>query len=230
MINLFFFLGDASLPYRTIMANHTDFNIGDFLVPKSRTVIAEQTHSPTVHICNESDCGAGFDEHPQIPGCDALITNHIKQYLLIRTADCTPVLLYDASNNAVGAIHSGREGTRKNIVAATINAMQNQYNTQPQDLRAWIGAGISKKHYKVDESTWLVFYEACHLLDIDLSKDIFPIIDINFVISQQLLQAGVSVNRINNLGICTFENKSYFSYRRDGTHNRQINIIGLTDG
>jgi polyphenol oxidase len=229
-MKLFSYLGDHSIPYRTIMTNHKDFKASDVLIPKSRCVIAEQTHSVNVHPCTEADCGAGFDDNPQIQDCDALVTNLPDIFLLIRTADCTPVLLFDEVSKCIGAVHSGREGTRKNITGQTVKTMIRLYSAEPSDIKAWIGPGICKKHYPVSEEIWTDFYLTCTKSNffVDESDFLFP--DIQSVILQQLTAVGLKQENIIKNEICTFESNGHFSYRRDKTRNRQINIIGMING
>jgi polyphenol oxidase len=230
MNKLFCFVGDNTVPYRTIMSEHKDFYISDVLIRKSQVVIAEQTHSNNVHICKNEDSGAGFDDHPQIQDCDALITNLPDQFLLIRTADCTPVLLYDEKTKSIGAVHSGREGTSKNIVGATVAAMNKAYSVIPSNLKCYIGAGICKNHYKLNEATFTLFTRTCLDAGIKINLDDFPAVDIQNAIVQQLIQAGIRAKNIESNDICTFESSRHYSYRRDGTNNRQINLIGMIYG
>jgi YfiH family protein len=229
-MQIFTYIGDKSVPYRTIMANHKDFAIKDFLIKKDRCVIAEQTHSNRVHICTYDDNGAGFDKHPQISDCDALVTDIPNQYLLIRTADCTPVFLFDETKYCIGSVHSGREGTRKNIIGNAIMTMTDTYGTKPDNLKAIIGPGICNKHYQVSREIWDEFYLSCQKsnFSIDESDLLFP--DIQSVILQQLTASGVKMENIKRNDICTFESGKHFSYRKNQTRNRQINIIGMTDG
>lgn len=212
------------------MSEHTDFLVAGIMIPKSRVVIAEQTHSNHVHICTEEDCGAGFDEHPQIADCDALVTNLPEQFLFIRTADCTPLLLYDEVTQSIGAVHSGREGTRKNVVAAAVKAMQDNYSALPENIKAWVGAGICKRHYQVSEDIWSEFFQSCKSQNISMFLADFPHLDIHGVVLQQLKNAGLKAENIDVISVCTFESEIHFSYRRDGTNNRQINIIGMKYG
>jgi len=230
MFELFLYFGDASLPYRKIMAEHTDFKVGDLLIPKNRVVIAEQTHSSNVHVCSEEDCGAGFDDHPQIPDCDALISNLTEQYLMIRTADCTPILLWDEKSQSIAAVHSGREGTRKNVIGATVRAMKEHFTAQPESIRVQIGAGICNRHYQIDDTTWQQMFESFKEQNILLNILDFPYLDIQHIILQQLRNEGIKLDNISRNIICTYESKDHFSYRRDGTRNRQINIIGMRYG
>ncbi len=219
-----------ALPYRKIMADHADFKVGAMLVPKAKTVIAEQIHSAKVHICSTTDGGAGFDAHPQIMNCDALITDVPNLFLLIRTADCAPILFYDEANRCVGAVHSGREGTRKNIAGAAVSAMQETYGAKPENLAARIGACICKQHYKVNNTVWDHFAASCAEQGIRVPESDRPCLDIQSVIYQQLVTAGLDQCNIKQVSICTYESGSHFSFRRDGTRNRQINVIGIIDG
>jgi len=230
MAELFYYLGNSSLPYRKIMAEHTDFSADGFYLCKAKLVIAEQTHSCNVHVCSEEDSGAGFDTHKQIPDCDAMLTNLENQFLLVRTADCTPILLYDESNRVVGAVHSGREGTRKNIAGITVRKMVSDFGSNPAGIRVWIGAGVCPKHYPVDEKTGSDFESACQKQGIDTKNfDIFHP-DIQEVIRQQLVMSGIKIERISRVNACTYESDNYFSFRKDSTKNRQVNIIGMYNG
>ncbi len=223
----FSFLGDASLPYRALMSEQQDFRIGDVLIPVDRLVIAEQTHSALAHECREEDSGAGIGTHPQIAIADALITNVPGQFIMVRTADCTPVIITDRRLRAVAAIHSGREGTRKNICSQTIRQMLEDYGCEPGDLVAEIGAGICAEHYEVSPEIWAEYAESISNEGIDISGMAYRHPNVRFTILQQLLKAGIKAENIRVSEFCTFESDAYFSYRKNGSHNRQMNIAGI---
>lgn len=209
------------------MAAQTDFWLGDKLIPASRVVICEQTHSNLVHVCREEDCGAGFGAHPQIAVADGFVSNVPNQYLLIRTADCTPVLFADKHHRAVGAVHSGREGTRKNIVGQAVKLLQSQYGIPASDLCAWIGAGICVDHYEVSQDVYDQFHESLRAQGIEPASNQHRRLDIRNCIFQQLIAAGIAFRDIEQDHHCTYESEGYHSYRRNGTNNRQINVIGI---
>lgn len=220
-------LGTTVPDYRGIMQSQTDFYIGEKKIPASRVVIAEQTHSDLVHVCRESDSGAGFGEHPQIPVADGFVTNIPDQFLLIRTADCTPVIFVDKYLRAVGAVHSGREGTRKNISGKAVKLMNTEFGISPSDITAWIGAGICAKHYPVSDIAWDEYIAAMQAIGLDTSLQMRPYLDIRLSIFQQLIAAGIPFINIEQDTACTWESQHHFSWRRDGSTNRQINIVGL---
>jgi len=220
-------LGNGTPDYRSIMAAHHDFYIGDKLIPASRVVICQQTHSREVHICSEADSGAGFGAHPQIAVADGFVTNVPHQYLLIRTADCTPVLFTDKLHRAVGAVHSGREGTRKNIVGRAVELLKSEYGIEPGDLCAWIGAGICVDHYRVNRAVYDEFHTSLIETGISPGPRYDLKLDIRHCIFQQLIAAGIAFRDIEQDHSCTFETQGYHSFRRDGTHNRQIKLVGI---
>ena len=96
---------------------------------------AEQTHGNGV---------ADVAQPGTVTGVDALITRQPGLPLIIRCADCAPVYLIDRATPAIALIHSGKQGTRANVVGATVQAMQ------PRDGVAYIGPCIGPCHYEMD--------------------------------------------------------------------------------
>jgi YfiH family protein len=229
MKKIFFHLGKREPDYRTLMRLQEDFWLDGHLIPVSRIVVADQTHSNLVHICSESDCGAGFGDKPQIPVVDGLATNVVNQFLLIRTADCTPIILMDHTKMAVAALHSGREGTRKNIAAAGVETLVQNYGSDPKNICAFIGAGICHQHYQVSEKIYDEYNDTLISSCLHPSLEIPNHINIRKGIFEELLQAGLTFKNIENIQDCTFEDHNYHSYRREGTKNRQINLVGIID-
>ncbi|MGC9362026.1 MAG: polyphenol oxidase family protein [Candidatus Syntrophosphaera sp.] len=223
----FFHLGNIEPDYRSIMREHTGIRLGEKKIPARKLVIAEQIHSDHVHVCSEADFGAGFGDHPQIPGADALLTNIPGQYLLIRTADCFPILLLDSNAGAVGAVHSGREGTRKNIAGRVVRHMESEYGVFPRDTIAWIGPGICGHHYEVGGKVWEEFNQSMQDSGFEPSRSAERRLDLRARISAQLIAAGIPPENIRQQNICTYESPEHFSFRKNGTHNRQINLVGI---
>lgn len=226
-MKIFFHFGNIEPDYRSIMREHTGIRLRDTEIPAQKLVIAEQIHSDHVHVCSAADSGAGFWDHPQIPGADALLTNIPGQYLLIRTADCFPILLLDRNAGAVGAIHSGREGTRKNIADKAVRHIESEYGVFPRDIIAWIGPGICGRHYEVGREVWEEFNQSMQDSGFGPSRSAERRLDLRARISAQLIAAGIPPENIRQQNICTYESPEHFSFRKNGTHNRQINLVGI---
>ncbi len=113
-----------------------------------RLVCARQVHSDIVRRVGPDDCGQYL--WPDVPECDALITDTPDMALAVFTADCTPILLYDPVTGAVGAVHAGWRGTASGIAGKTVAAMAEAYGCDPADLRCAIGPHIGQCCFETD--------------------------------------------------------------------------------
>ena len=111
-------------------------------------VLTRQTHSDMVRVVGPADA-KGLDHH-QYPECDALITNCPGTGLVVFTADCTPILFWDPVTGAVGAAHAGWRGTASGIARKTVEAMQESFGCDPQNIRAAIGPNIGACCFETD--------------------------------------------------------------------------------
>ncbi len=73
---------------------------------------------------------------------DAMITDAPGQSLVIQTADCQAVLIYDPVRKAVANIHSGWRGSIQNIIGLTVQAMIKEFDSDPKNLLAGIGPSL----------------------------------------------------------------------------------------
>ncbi len=111
------------------------------LAPERLTTLY-QIHSPTVAVVDRPW------RHNQAPEADAMVTARPEVALGILTADCTPVLLADATAGVIGAAHAGWKGARAGVIAATVQAMAD-LGAQPQRIVAAIGPCITQQSYEV---------------------------------------------------------------------------------
>jgi len=80
---------------------------------------------------------------------DAIITNEPGVALLMRFADCVPILLYDPIHYVIGLVHAGRIGSIQKIARKTVERMKEVYGTNPEKVIAGIGPSIGVDHYSV---------------------------------------------------------------------------------
>lgn len=117
--------------------------------PKN-AVLTKQTHTDIIRVVTEEDAGTGLYK-PAFPPCDGLVTNTPGLALVVFTADCTPVLLYDEVTGAVGAVHAGWKGTAQDITGTAVEAMVAAYGSDPRHIRAAIGPNIGQCCFETDE-------------------------------------------------------------------------------
>ena len=97
----------SALPW----ASHFGFGTRHSGTPSAEFSTLKQIHSDRVLIADRPGAlGEG----------DALVTHHPDLAVSIRTADCYPILLADAKNRAVAAIHAGWRGTAAGIIQKTL--------------------------------------------------------------------------------------------------------------
>lgn len=125
-----------------ILGNALDFDVNSL-------VLSHQTHTDIVMKVGQEHCGAGLFG-PELPECDALITNEPGVALTVFTADCTPILLHDPVTGAVGAVHAGWRGTAASIAGKAVEAMGREFGAQPQNIRAAIGPNIGFCCFQTD--------------------------------------------------------------------------------
>ena len=112
-------------------------------------VLTRQTHSDIVRRVTKTDHSTL--DHRDYPECDALITDDPGCGLVIFTADCTPILLWDPVTGAVGAAHAGWRGTAARIGSKTVQAMAEAFGCRPADIHAAIGPNIGQCCFQTDE-------------------------------------------------------------------------------
>jgi len=159
-------------------------------------------------------------------GFDALITNKKDIFLQILVADCTPILLFDPTNEVVAAIHAGWRGTANNIVQNTLEKMKDVFNTNPSDCFAYVGTCISQPFFEVDEDVALYFDEEFYVFDKEKNKYFIDLKGCNVL---ALSDVGLMNNRIAVSPFCTVkDNDLFFSHRHEkGTTGRFGVIIGM---
>jgi YfiH family protein len=110
----------------------------------------QQVHGTEVALATGRDAGRGMlPGVPAFQGADGMITNTPGLYLMVLSADCPPVFLYDPVQRAIGLAHSGWKGTVGRIAAKTLHAMSDHFGTVASDVIAAVGPGIGPCCYSV---------------------------------------------------------------------------------
>jgi len=216
---IFYWFGDKNLSLSSLK-NNEKIQLGRFAIYTNRIILAEQTHSNLVRIVQKNNVGAGIDSK-EIPFADALITDKNNIFLAVKSADCVPIFMFDQVKKIIAAVHSGREGTRKNIISNTLKSMIIDFHCQPKNIFVKLGPAICEQCYSVDEITFNNFVDSTEI------NQKFPFLDIKKVLLKQISEFDIPNKNIENIKICTFENENYYSYRKNGTSERQISLIGI---
>ena len=182
-----------------------------------------------VHLTEVATIDADFlcltaDERQQrLEGVDAIMTDMSGVCVGVSTADCIPVLLYDAEKHAACAIHAGWRGTVARIVEKAVKAMTATYGTNPSNLVAQIGPGISLDSFEVGDEVYDAFAQAgFNMQSISERREKWHI-NLPLCNKLQLMAAGVMPEHITVSDICTYKSHdTFFSARRLGINSGRI--------
>ena len=142
--------------------------------------------------------------------CDGIYTNKIKLPLVVKTADCVPLLMQ--SRNGVSATHAGWRGLEKSIFEKSIDLHE------ISSLKISIGPHARKCCYEVGVEFLEKFNKSINKVEdkyyLDLTKNIK-----HFALENNI--------NLEDTGECTICNKEYFSYRKNKTSERQFSFIWI---
>ena len=149
---------------------------------------------------------------------DAIFTNNSEIACAVITAYFLPILVTNKSGTFIGCIHAGWRGLIGGIIEKFFKRVQ---NIDKSEFKVLIGPSISKKRYEVDQFTFDLFSEySDHFTYNNNGK---YNMDLRNIANEILSRQGISDVTISSE--CTFDNRCFFSYRRDKTSGRFISLI-----
>lgn len=187
-----FAANDVNARYAKILAAHPQLKSLAF---------AEQVHGDTTltaqNIAPGAQCiGAG----------DALVTRDANVALLIRTADCIPILFFAREGKTLGAVHAGWRGLKKKILMRCIEGI----GVSARNLQFVVGPFIGGQSYEVGE---------------DVAREFAPehsyathggkfMLDLKLVLNAEFAALGVGVESVAWHDADTLKTQAWYSARR----------------
>lgn len=123
-------------------------------------VLSKQTHTTNVRVVTAEDKGKGVMRERNYTDVDGMITNVPGICLVTSYADCVPLYFVDPVKKAIGLSHSGWRGTVGKIGKNTVQLMQENFGSKPEDLLAAVGPSVCMDCYEVSEDVIEQFKEA----------------------------------------------------------------------
>jgi len=158
---------------------------------------------------------------------DALGGSAVGNAYGVRSADCVPILLADATSGAVMAIHAGWRGVALGVVEQGVAGLRQNLNGTGQLLAA-IGPHISERAFEVSDDVAEELAGSCPVPGaVSRTPGPKPHVNLRFIVTQKLLALGLTEAAIDQVGGCTvLEPERYFSFRRDGKRSgRHLSAI-----
>jgi YfiH family protein len=157
---------------------------------------------------------------------DAIICNTPGVALLMRFADCVPILLFDPVHHVIGIVHAGWAGSLQKIAKRTIEQMVQIYDTNPEKVFAGIGPSISVEQYPIGPEV-IEWTKKSFPLDWDkllITKDSKDHLDL-WKTNELVLQESGVIN-IEHSMICTATNiGDWFSHRGERGVTGRFGIV-----
>lgn len=129
-------------------------------VEYEKFVFTDQTHTVNVRRVTAADAGKGLIRERDYKDVDGLITEEPGLVLSTFFADCVPLYFVDPVHPAIGMSHSGWRGTVCRMGKVTIEEMQKEFGSRPEDLICAIGPSICQDCYEVSEDVAEAFRAA----------------------------------------------------------------------
>lgn len=178
---------------------------------EGKSVISgHQTHSDNIEIIDNLD-------NLYFENTDGFITDREDVVILTKYADCLPIYFMDIKKGVIGVVHSGWQGSYKEIGKKAIYLMQKRYDSSLNDIKVAFGIGISQVRYEVGKEFLEKFQEKFSKKLIEKSfrmeKDKMYFDNQSFVY-HNLKEIGLEDSNILTNNLCTYDGK-FHSYRRD---------------
>jgi YfiH family protein len=170
-------------------------------------VALHQVHGADVHVVGPEHLNTAARQEPLVG--DAMVTDVPGVVLIVRVADCVPVLLADVDRGVVGAAHAGRPGMVAGVVPSTVKAMR---ELGAESVVAWVGPHVCGRCYEVPES---MRAEIAQVVPASYAETSWgtPAVDVGAGVRAQLVAEGAE---LVDAARCTMEDDDLFSYRRQG--------------
>ena len=188
-------------------------------------VFLNQMHGDDIKVLkkDDNDLSEYFQPGQETYTGDGIITDMKDVFLVIQVADCQAVMLYDTTKKVIANIHSGWQGSVKNIIGKCVDKMVLEFGCQPENIIVGISPSLGPccsqfVNYKdeIPKSLWKYKLE---------DKDYFNLWEMS---RDQLMDKGIKKEHIENMEICTKCNTDiFYSFREEKTTGRFACVISM---
>ena len=190
-------------------------------VDGKKLVTTNQVHGGKVRVVTAADWKE--DPYEKVSyEADGLMTDTPGVVLLIFSADCIPVLLYDPVRRVAAAVHAGWRGTAAGIAATAVERMKEVYDCRPEDILAAVGPGIGPCCFETHEdvpNAMMAAVSSAALPYVKVLENGKFSLDLKGINARLLERAGLDASHIAVCQECTAGMaEKYWSHRRMGNN------------
>lgn len=162
------------------------------------------------------------DVAPKIMDGDVLVCSKKNIAIMVKTADCIPLVLADENAGIIAAVHAGWRGLVKGVVSVAVKKMC-KMGASPQQIKVGIGPSLGLCCSAFDDPENEIPNKYHFAID-------GKMVDLNGICDFQLKKAGILEANVERVNICTCHNPEWFSWRRDHDERRFGTFIELLNG
>jgi hypothetical protein len=192
-------------------------------------VTCQQVHGDKViEVKKKDEARSSF--LPWREKADAMVTSIPGLILMVRIADCVPIIFFDPFQKVVGIAHAGWKGTVEKIGVKTVKVFTDQYHSDLADILVGIGPSIGPCCYEITDQVGSLYREgfSCGegLIEERDGRSYLNLWEAN---RRQLLGVGIREENIELADLCTScHDETFFSHRREkGRTGRFGALIGM---
>ncbi len=195
-------------------------------------IYSRQVHGTAVRLVTKEDQLMPYQHVPY--EADGLITAEKDVPIIVFTADCVPILLYDPVRFVIGAVHAGWRGTALDIAGKAVKKMAHSFGSKPSDIRAAIGPCIARCCFETGDDVKAAVH---HVLGGDAPRYVTlrgekHMVDLKGINCLLLERAGIKPENIDVSSECTAcSSEKYWSHRiTNGQRGSQASMIMMKGG
>ncbi len=158
-----------------------------------------------------------------MPEADGSATDIPGRVLVIKTADCQPILLAHKEGQHIAALHVGWRGNRIGFIETAVTRFCDQYGLRPAEIMAVRGPSLGPAMAEFTNfatewgADWTPWYDTAR-----------QTMDLWQLTRHQLQCAGLPASHIFGLDLCTHSlPERFFSYRRNRRCGRQAALVWI---
>ncbi len=193
-------------------------------INQNDVVKARQNHTDNILILDNTNKEKYLFSKNNDDEYDAYITNEKNIAIMLVSADCNIVTIYDKTKNVIAGIHSGWKGTVKRIAIKTAIKMNEIYGSNYEDMIVCIGPSINKCCWESKDLSLREQFVKIWSFEkeyIEYKENGYYTVDFPYVIKKELLVLGIKEENILLSNICTHCNTDDFFSYRDSTRKNE---------
>ena len=158
------------------------------------------------------------------PDTDGLITDQTNVALLIKYADCSPIVLFDPVKKVHALLHAGWRGTVQRISEHALVMMESRFGSERKDVLAYIGPSIDQQNYEVGDEVYEAFSEFDRRDRFFTKRGMRWYLSMSEANLESLLKSGLKKSQIDVSRESTYTSPALHSARKEG-QNYQLNAL-----